>query len=243
VLPNFGSVISQIKPTVSGDQLILEQSSIAALTTLLSPPLEAARLQAARSRSTSNLKHIALAMFNYHDANKGFPPRVLTSPEGKPLLSWRVQLLPFLDAEGLYKEFHLDEPWDSEHNRQLIARMPAVFRNPSRDTGEGRTSYLAPILEQGIFHGSKTLDFREIVDGTSNTIMFVEADADHDTIWTKPDDLEIDLGDSLKGLVNPGWHGFLAAFADGSVRFFSETADKKTVAAHFTATGKEPIPR
>ena len=64
-----------------------------------------------------------------------FPPAYTTSKDGKPLLSWRVLILPYLEQEALYKEFHLDEPWDSPHNRTLIARMPAVYRCPMEVDG------------------------------------------------------------------------------------------------------------
>jgi RNA polymerase sigma factor (sigma-70 family) len=82
---------------------------------------------AQRQRSLKNLKAIALAMQNYYDTFGHFPTDV-TDKAGKPLLSWRVQLLPFLDHQDLYKQFQRDEPWDSPHNLKLLTRMPDVFR-------------------------------------------------------------------------------------------------------------------
>ena len=74
-----------------------------------------------------------------------FPPAYSTDKNGKRLLSWRVHLLPYLEQEKLYKEFHLDEPWDSDHNKKLIARMPAVFRSSAdpKLTADFKTTYLA----------------------------------------------------------------------------------------------------
>ncbi|HWB00846.1 MAG TPA: DUF1559 domain-containing protein, partial [Pirellulales bacterium] len=123
MLPKFNELAQEFRPTVSGDRLILEQASMTALAKLLTPPVEAARIPAVRARSMNNLKQIMLGMFNYVDAHRdsaAFPPRAIYSKDGKPLLSWRVQLLPYVDAKALYDEFHLDEPWDSEHNRKLI---------------------------------------------------------------------------------------------------------------------------
>ena len=50
---------------------------------------------------------------------------------GQPLLSWRVALLPQLDQLPLFQQIHLDEPWDSPHNRQFAEQMPAVYQMPS----------------------------------------------------------------------------------------------------------------
>ena len=133
MLPKFSELAKEFQPTVAGDRLVLEQASMTALARLLTPPVEAGRIQAARARSMNNLKQIMLGMFNCLDGQKdksAFPRRAIYSKQGKPLLSWRVQLLPYLDAKALYDEFHLDEPWDSEHNRKLIDRMPEVYRSP-----------------------------------------------------------------------------------------------------------------
>lgn len=83
-------------------------------------------------------------MHIYHDVNKTLPPAV-HSKDGKPLLSWRVLVLPYIEEDKLYREFHLDEPWDSPHNKKLLSRMPAVLRSPlSNIADQGRTVYLTP---------------------------------------------------------------------------------------------------
>ena len=76
-------------------------------------------------------------MHNYHLAHGHFPPAYNKSPDGKPLLSWRVHILPYLEQKSLYDEFHKDEPWDSEHNKALITRMPAVYYLPERQPDAG----------------------------------------------------------------------------------------------------------
>src|SRR5581483_2163049 len=60
-----------------------------------------------------------------------YPPTTLYDKEGRPTLSWRVALLPYLGEEALYKEFKLDEPWDSLHNKKLLKKMPKALQAPS----------------------------------------------------------------------------------------------------------------
>ncbi len=145
-----GEIVPRLTPRVQGDRLVLdlseENGGLPALVALVEPPVEAARAAAQRSQSFNNLKQLALAMHNYYDAKKSFPPAASYNKNGKPLLSWRVHLLPYLEQEALYREFHLDEPWDSEHNRKLIEKMPQVFRSPlSAVKDPGRTTYLLPV--------------------------------------------------------------------------------------------------
>ncbi len=190
------------------------------------------------------LKQFGLAWHNYHDAYKVFPTAVSFDPEGKKTrLSWRVRLLPFLEQQALYDEFRLNEPWDSEHNKKLISRMPAIFR-PANDklAAEGKTKFVMPLGQRTIAPDDKRpIRFRDITDGASNTIMLVEADDEHAVAWTKPDDLEVDLSKPLSGLAvrRPG--GFLAARCDGSVVFFRTSIDPKELAALFTRAGGEPV--
>ena len=109
----------------------------------------------------NNLKQIGLAIHNYAQANKTFPPAYTVDKDGKPLLSWRVLILPYLEGDDLYSEFHLDEPWDSEHNKKLLSRMPAVFRDPdSKLAAQGKTNYLTVRGEKTVFSGEKPIAFR-----------------------------------------------------------------------------------
>jgi RNA polymerase sigma factor (sigma-70 family) len=100
------------------------------------------------ARHVGNLKRIGLALHNYLSAEGHFPPAAITDKDGKPLLSWRVAILPYLeDYDGrscseLFKEFHLNEPWDSPQNQTLLAKMPAVFASPAgRDARGSSTAY------------------------------------------------------------------------------------------------------
>ena len=76
---------------------------------------------------------------------------MLYSKDGKPLHSWRVLILPQLDENTHYKEFRLDEPWDSPHNLPLLQRMPRVYAAPKRvdDPDEPNTTYLQVFVGDG----------------------------------------------------------------------------------------------
>src|SRR5581483_1997574 len=149
------------------------------------------------------LQQLGLAMHNYHDAHGHFPTNAIYSKNSKPLLSWRVALLPYLGHNDLYKQFKLDESWDSEHNKQLIEKMPDVFRSPRmRLKQAGMTTYLAPLGEHLLFTGTdKKIKIADITDGTSNTIMLVDTADDQAVVWTRPEDLKVDANAPLKGLV------------------------------------------
>ncbi len=177
------------------------------------------RLAASRAQSHNNLKQIGLAFHNYADTNGGrFPPAALCDARGKPLLSWRVAILPFLEQERLYKEFHLDEPWDSEHNKPLLAKMPAVYALPGVTMKQpGLTPYQVFVGKDALFDGGRKPRLpADIPDGTSNTMLVVEgADA---VPWTKPADIPLDDKDPRSRV--GGWHGdlFDVLLCDGSVR-------------------------
>jgi type II secretory pathway pseudopilin PulG len=237
------------RPTRDGNVLVLAQEGlvsnqtavIGVLVALLLPAVQAAREAARRASSMNNLKQIALAMHIYHDQHRSFPPRASYSSDGKPLLSWRVHLLPYLEQEALYRQFHLDEPWDSPHNRQFIEQMPAVYRNPSARASSSQATYLVPTGKGAIFEGKEGTLMRKITDGTSNTVLVLEVNENAAVVWTKPDDLVFDPTKPLAGLgaAHPG--GFLAALADGSVRFISSSIDPQTFLKLLMMADGQPV--
>src|SRR5262249_6166280 len=161
-----------------------------------------------------------VALHNYHDAKGKFPAAASADAQGKVLLSWRVHLLPYLGQEALYKEFHLDEPWDSEHNKKLIAKMPAVYRCPNQKKGDADTTTHPGLMARRI---------ADVTDGTANTIFIVEANDEHAVIWTKPEDLKFDPDKPRAGLEGHYSGGFLTLFVDGSTRFVPKKVNDDTV--------------
>jgi hypothetical protein len=197
---------------------------------------------AAKVESENNLKQIALAMHNYLSAHRTFPAAYSSSKDGKPLLSWRVQILPYIEEGQLYNEFRLDEPWDSEHNKALISRMPKIYRAPgSKAAKEFKTNYLVPRGDDTMFPGSETIRPAQVPDGLSNTLMIVEADDARAVTWTKPDDFEVDSKQPKAGIVGLRHGGFIAAFGDGSVRFIKDAIKPATLKALFSRAGGEVI--
>ncbi|MEZ6123807.1 MAG: DUF1559 domain-containing protein [Planctomycetaceae bacterium] len=208
---------------------------------LMLPAITQARTAARRTQGKNNLKMLALAMRNFHDAYKRFPNAASKSADGQKLLSWRVHLLPFLGQEELYKRFALDEPWDSATNRPLVDQMPAFYQSPSVSTEPGKTAYLVPVAAGTLFEDSTGRAFRDITDGSSNTILIVEAAASRSVFWTQPDDLAVNLDRPGDGLGEGPSNSFLAVFADGSVHAVSTLADSGTLRALMTRGGGEVI--
>ena len=160
-----------------------------------------------------------------------------------------MYILPFIEQSALYEQFHLDEPWDSEHNKTLVERMPPVYQSPNSTAEPGKTVYLGNAGKDGVFVPAKEAGKRPLVglslskirDGTSNTIMVVEASSAAAVIWTKPDDFVLRDDNPLQGLLGMRPGGFLAALCDGSVRFISQSIDTKTLKALFTCAGGEVV--
>jgi prepilin-type processing-associated H-X9-DG protein len=209
---------------------------------LMLPAVSSARQAGRRAQSMNNLKQIALAMHNYASVYRHFPPAYIADKKtGKPLLSWRVAILPYIEEDALYKQIHLDEPWDSEHNKKFADMLIAVYRSPASTAKPGMTNYLTVRGKDTAFPGKEGMRLEDITDGTSHTIMAVEANDAKAVPWTKPDDLQYDEKSPAAGLggLFPG--GFNAAFCDGSVRFISNTIDAETLRRLFNRHDGKPL--
>ena len=173
-----------------------------------------------REQSVNNLKEIGLAIYNFHDQSGSLPAHAIYSKDGKtPLLSWRVVILPYLGQAKLYEEFKRDEPWDSAHNKKLIAKMPKTYAMAGATKAkDGETYYQVVIGPDTLFRGSKKMKLQDVTDGTSNTLLVAEAKAP--VVWTRPSDLSLpkdkDARLPVGGLFT---NGFNVLLCDGSVRF------------------------
>jgi hypothetical protein len=248
LLANPGALIKRVDTDLTANvtlpkELVVGVSSVAAVgTALLLPAVAKVRMSAARMAAQNNLKQIALAIHNYESAY-GHLPRDITDKNGKPILSWRVAILPFIEQDALYRKFKLDEPWDSKHNKLYSDVAIKVFMSPQSDppTPHGMTQYKVFSGPGTIFEPGKKITFADIADGTSNTILVVEAG---DPVpWAKPADIPFDPKKAPPKLALPGVPDFVnVAMGDGSVRVMKMAGiAEKTLKAMITRDGGEVI--
>jgi len=207
-----------------------------------------------RMNTSSKLKQMSLAFHIHHDS-VGVMPANSYDADGKPLLSWRVHILPYIEEDNLYRRFRLDEPWDGPNNRQLLNEMPRMYASAVTDRGvRGTRTFFRGFATRGavmeprpakIVNGGHWLHWRpdgltlkDFADGTSNTILIAEAG---DSVeWTKPDDLTWDGTPPL-----PPFGGdrdtaeFQIALADGSVRSVKKSVPPERLKAAITYNGNE----
>lgn len=166
------------------------------------------------------LQQLMLAMHNYHQDYNALPPSSIQSKDGKPLLSWRVALLPYFGEDALYKQFKMEEPWDSEHNKKLIEKMPAIYRSGNEAMDKAfKTRLLVPVGENTLFASpGKKVTFSDLASGkgTSNTIAILEAADTSAVIWSKPDDVVIDFKKPHQGIIDPEIAGLTVVTCDGT---------------------------
>jgi hypothetical protein len=191
------------------------------------------------------LKQLGLAMNHYENVHGRFPPAALYGKDGKPLLSWRILLLPYLEQEdlrGLYEQFNLEEPWDGPQNIQLLSKMPKVYGyipgkapKPQRN----HTFFKVFVGKGTMFEDKEGVHFRDITDGTSHTIMIVEGG--EAVPWTKPEDIPYAADEPLRRLATVRLGGFYAAMVDASVLFLTDNVTEAKIRALITRNGGERI--
>jgi hypothetical protein len=207
----------------------------------LVPAVGKIREGAGNLQSQNNLKQIGLAIHIYHDTN-GVMPQDIVDKNGKPILSWRVAILPYIEQDNLYKQFKLDEPWDSENNKVPSQAMIKVFLSPEAKLPAkpefGLTSYRGIAGPGAAFEPGKKIKLTDFTDGTSNTVIVIETD--ELVPWAKPGDFPFDEKKPLPKITPVGGKNvFQALFGDGSVRAIKTTTPEKTLKAAFTRNGGE----
>ena len=221
----------------------------------------------AKAIAVSRLKEIGIAIHKYHDAHKQFPAGIV-GPDNQLGLSWRVQILPYIGEEELYKQFKLNEAWNSEENKKLLAKMPKVFETTGQGAEPGETYLrsitgpwaIMPQLHDSGMGGKKSQappeqkfaagtpapgrKITDITDGASNTIMVAEA---ADAVeWTKPEELVfVPFGGNINPppLGGPFAGGFHGLMCDGAVHFIPLTLERKTIAAMITVNRGDILPK
>lgn len=183
-----------------------------------------------------------MAVANYHETYKCYPPPFIADADGKPMHSWRILLLPFLERNDLYKQYHFDEPWDGPNNRKLADQMPTTYAlHGCERPGNVTTNYLRVIGYRTASPPSRTLAFQEIVDGTSSTLFIVE-NVDAGVHWMEPRDLAFDSMSFTIGTPN-GISSWLEPPAglmlDGMVQIIPNNTPPDVVSGLLTFAGGE----
>jgi hypothetical protein len=222
------------------------------MAALLLPAIHAARTAARQMQSQNNEKQIMLALHNYHDTHRTFPPAFIADKDGKPMHSWRVLILPFMEQQGLHAQYDFSKPWDSPENMAVAEKVPAVYRSPLEpsNTPQNRlhTSYLFFTGKGTVFaQPDQGASFGEIRDGTTNTLALAEVN-NSGVIWTQPIDLDAekldfiirDMQDAVPGQLNTASpRGLAVGFFDGSVRVLpKETSPQDLRSAADPADGR-----
>lgn len=198
------------------------------------PPATPAQFQT----SENNLKQIGLAMHNYHDVFGSLPTNSVDK-SGKPILSWRVHILPFIEEDDLYKQFKLDEPWDSENNIKLVDKMPKIYAPVRGKTEKNETFYQMFVGERTMLDPKgKKLALANITDGLSNT--FMVAEAAKPVMWTKPDDMAFD-GKTVPKLGGMFDGEFNVLMGDGSVKRVPKKVDAEVLKLAIDRSDGQPV--
>jgi len=224
-------------------------AAIGLVVAFLFPALGMARSFAHTHNCDSNLQRIGLALQAYELDHGTLPPAFIPGPNGKPMHSWRVLLLPYLDEDGLYSNYNFAEPWDSLANQQLTTRMPRVYACPADPDSHalGESNYMVVVGPETMFPGSKSRSTDSVLDDLASTILVVEVPI-YGASWLKPEDLKIEqmqfsinggLGKDMGSYHPDGAHTLMA---DGNVRFLSDLIPSDFLEGMTTADGGELIP-
>jgi hypothetical protein len=200
---------------------------------------------AVRILAQNRLMQITTALHSYHGKQGHLPPSAILGPDGQPLLSWRVAILPYLDQDDLYQRFHLDESWDSPHNLSLLPEMPAVYWMPPDIRSPADMTFFQVLVGPGTAFERVGLRLPEdFPDGLATTVAVVEAR--NPVPWTQPADLVYDPNGALPYFGVQRRLGrserFIVSMMDGSIHRIGSTPSETTLRAIITRNGGEKLP-
>jgi hypothetical protein len=198
----------------------------------LLPASDAAREALRRNTCVGRMQRITLAMLLYERDHGRLPPAYTVDAEGKPLHSWRVLLLPYLGQQDLHDKIRLDEPWDSEHNRQFHNEEVPFYQCPSAELTPGHTTYSVVVGPDMPFEAGEGKSLSEFGPKSATMILLVERMEVANWMDPRGNVPQAAAGNGINGFdargaaigsQHPGGANF--GHRDGSVRFLSELID------------------
>jgi len=208
-----------------------------------------AKQWASERECVNHMKQIGWALHQYEQHYGCLPPAYIPDAKGKPMHSWRVLILPFLErGEGIYQKYSFKEPWNGPNNRKLVNEWPAKFYQcPVADSEPGNTNYLVVVGAGTAWPGAKSVQMKDIRDTPEKTLLFVEV-ADSGINWMEPRDLSFDhMSFHVNGGVSnsiSSYHrgGAMVIFADGGAMIMTNTIRPEMIRAMLTIAGGESLP-
>ena len=172
--------------------VILVSAALWGVLVVFLPMVQVSRAQITRVSCENNMRQIMIALHNYDSVHQHLPPaQIIDEATGKPIHSWRVLILPYIEGQAIFDQYDFDEPWNGLNNSKLAHPMPSVFACPYHYGGNGMTTYKLVSDTGAAFDGDKTTRLADIDDGLSTTIALVE-DIKNPVNWMKPDDVDIE---------------------------------------------------
>lgn len=210
-----------------------------------------------------NLTMIAQAIEKYAKDKGHYPPPAILDKDGKPTLSWRVAILPYLDntyieggfdggkpingPKALYEMFKLDEPWDGPNNKKLIGRLPSVYRAPwsvlsYSQSSIGKTTTLVVVGKGTIFDPTKKITDGDVRDGLKYTLLLVSLEESSEAVyWTKPGDIALTAEGKLPADGPNISRRFAVVYGDGSAHTLVNGLSEKVFMGIVTRDGNEKL--
>lgn len=189
-----------------------------------------------------------MAVANYHDAFGCFPPAYIADESGRPIHSWRVLLLPYLDQAELYEDYDFSEPWDGPNNRKLLSRCPRIYIFPGQeDSGQVTTNYVGVTGPGTFWSPGQAMTYKKLnqADGSSSTIMVVENQGSG-ILWMEPRDLDfatmsLNVSEQAANGISSPYDQPGVAMADGQARIIPRDLSPETLRAWLTYNGGEQV--
>ncbi len=225
---------------VTGFALLLVAGCVLVPVALLLPAIQAARDAARMAQCVNNMKQVSVALRMYEEAHGAYPPAVVTDENGKPMHSWRVLILPYLERQDLYQRYDMSEPWNGPNNSKLLAEMPSAFKCPAAgDHAPGETGIQVITGEETMFPPTGGVRRSDVKDGESNTILLIEA-GKTPVKWLEPSDF--DFSRLEQGETPQGEHRHLIlGTADMSILRVDRNADPNVLKELATRAGSEAV--